>query len=1008
VFGFGWSFNYGATLFQTLGAEIGAVRGDGKVLRFVPAAGNAYNGEADVPDTLVKTVDGSGNPTGWQLKRAADDAVEVYDTTGKLTSITTRNGQVTTLTYSTGATPSSIAPKPGLLIGITDPFGRVINFTYNRMARVASVTDFAGAPYLFKYDEASSVVLSGQAPGTNLTSITFPDTRIRVFHYNEQAYTSSANQPNALTGITDENGSRFSIYKYDTAVRVIEEQHAGGANLYSIVYNVNGTNTVTSPLSATRTYAFQLTQRLNKLSGITGDACPSCGPAAQTFDTNGYEASHTDWNGNLTTYVRADPNGRPDLETSRTEASGSPVARTITTAWHSTFRLPTLITEPGRTTAYTYDANGNQLTKTVTDTTTSESRTWTWTYSAIGQVLTLDGPRTDVSDVTTYTYYADNDADLGKRGNVATITNAASQVTTVTSYDANGRPLSVTDPNGLVTTLTWAPRGWLTSRTVGSETTTYAYDYAGQLTRVTLPDLTYLQYTYDAAHRLTQVADNMGNKVVYTLDAMGNRIQEEVQDFSTTLRQIRSRVFDNLNQLYQDIGGTSPLTQITTYGYDNQGNLTSITDPLSHVTTNAYDALNRLMQVTYPMSGVAQFGRNALDQLTSVTDPRNNATTYTVNALDDVTQQVSPDTGTTARTFDAAGNVLTATDAKGQDTTFAYDALNRVTQATYDDGSKVEYAYDAGTNQKGRLTSLTEKDPGGTVITTTSFTYDLHGRLLTDTRAIGGINYVTAYGYDAAGRRASVTYPSGRRLDYAFDAVGRVYSINTEPPGGGSAQSIIHGAFYHPFGGLRSLTFANGQGYARTYDLDGRIADFTLGGTTMNVAFDDASRITGQSYFPAPGNTVTYGYDDRDWLTSTVTPATTFGFTYDPNGNRTSKTVGANTENYAYPGTSNKLSSITGGSVANYVHDANGSITNDGTNTFIYDVRGRLIGAATGLGAVTYGLNALGQRYAKTVGGVTTIFHYDERGRLIAESNPAGTVWVEYFYLGDVPVALLK
>jgi hypothetical protein len=71
-------------------------------------------------------------------------------------------------------------------------------------------------------------------------------------------------------------------------------------------------------------------------------------------------------------------------------------------------------------------------------------------------------------------------------------------------------------------------------------------------------------------------------------------------------------------------------------------------------------------------------------------------------------------------------------------------------------------------------------------------------------------------------------------------------------------------------------------------------------------------------------------------------------------------------------------------------------------------VRGRLIGAATGLGAVTYGLNALGQRYAKTVGGVTTIFHYDEAGRLIAESNASGTGWVEYFYLSDVPVALLK
>ena len=43
---------------------------------------------------------------------------------------------------------------------------------------------------------------------------------------------------------------------------------------------------------------------------------------------------------------------------------------------------------------------------------------------------------------------------------------------------------------------------------MGGETTTYTYDNAGQLTRVTLPDSSFLEYTYDAAHRLTQIADN--------------------------------------------------------------------------------------------------------------------------------------------------------------------------------------------------------------------------------------------------------------------------------------------------------------------------------------------------------------------------------------------------------------------------------------------------------------------------------------------------------------------
>src|SRR5207237_10381442 len=115
--------------------------------------------------------------------------------------------------------------------------------------------------------------------------------------------------------------------------------------------------------------------------------------------------------------------------------------------------------------------------------------------------------------------HANNQSDLGKHGNVQTITNAAGHVTQSTGYDANGRPLSITDPNGLVTTLTYHPRGWLTSRQVGVELTSYTYDGLGQLTKVTLPDGSYLQYTYDAAHRLTQINDSINNKIVYTLDA---------------------------------------------------------------------------------------------------------------------------------------------------------------------------------------------------------------------------------------------------------------------------------------------------------------------------------------------------------------------------------------------------------------------------------------------------------------------------------------------------------
>ena len=150
-----------------------------------------------------------------------------------------------------------------------------------------------------------------------------------------------------------------------------------------------------------------------------------------------------------------------------------------TTTWHATFRLPTSITEPApggtRTTTFTYDSSGNLTQKTVTapknDGTGATAR-----GPGPGPTRRSDACSTATDPrgkVTTYTYYADNDPDLGKRGNVHTITNPLGHVTQITAYDGNGRPLTIIDPNGLTTTLAYDARGRLTSRTVGGETTSY-------------------------------------------------------------------------------------------------------------------------------------------------------------------------------------------------------------------------------------------------------------------------------------------------------------------------------------------------------------------------------------------------------------------------------------------------------------------------------------------------------------------------------------------------------
>ena len=1032
-FGTRWSSRYFARLRDSSQGVIPVQMPNGRELEFdAPPTGSVYTADADISDKLERITDSSGNFLEWHLTTSSGDEQFAFDATGHLLRIRSRTLQDETLTYSTGDTP--IAPEAGYVISVSDPFGRQMNFTYDVNRRVVTMTDSGGGVYRFEYDGPS-----GPANANNLTKITFPDGQTRTYFYAEPAQinggaacaTPSPGLPNSLTGLQDENGVRYATWTYDCLGHVTSSAHAGGADSYTITYNANS-RLIVDPLGTSRTMSLT-PQRILGVAYNTGTTQPAASgaPSASSslsYDANGNVASKTDFDGNVTTYTY---DLTRNLQTSRVEAAGTPQARTISTQWHPAFRLPVAVAEPLRITSYVYNGDGGvncgvaadgtlvpgvlcsktiQPTSDATGTagfgaaSAGTARTWRYTYNANGSVLSMDGPRTDVADVTQYTYYANNDPDPGKRGNVASITNALGQVTQISSYNAHGQPLTIVDPNGLATNLSYDARLRLTSRNVGGEITTYGYDGVGQLLRVTLQDGSFLSYGYDAAHRLTGITDSAGNSIAYTLDPMGNRTREQVFDPGGSLAQTRSRVYDALNRLAQDIGAQSQTTQ---YAYDAQGNVTGVTDPLGHATANAYDALNRLVQVTDPGNGVTRYAYNGIDQLVSVSDPRNLTTSYSYDGLSNLNAQASPDTGSTANTYDAAGNLLTQTDAKDQTTTYAYDALNRVTSITFADGSTQNYGYDQGANGLGRLTFFAETNAANQITIVQDYAYDAHGRTIVENRNIGGVTYAFGYGYDTAGRLSGMSYPSGRTVAYGFDAAGRISQVSTTAPPatGGATQMVASNISYQPFGGVKSYMLGNGQLYARAYDQDGRIVAYGAGSQGASLGYDPAGRIV--SIADATSSN-TYGYDNLDRLTSAATPAGAFAYTYDPVGNRTSKTVGTATDTYAYSPTSNRLASISGSTSRSFSFDPNGSTIADGLNQYTYDARGRMVNATSPTGTAFYQVNALGQRVRKTTASDDRVFLYDLKGHLIAETSPAGAVLREYVYLNDIPLAVIQ
>ena len=272
---------------------------------------------------------------------------------------------------------------------------------------------------------------------------------------------------------------------------------------------------------------------------------------------------------------------------------------------------------------------------------------------------------------------------------------------------------------------------------------------------------------------------------------------------------------------------------------------------------------------------------------------------------------------------------------------------------------------------------------------------------------IAGASYTTAYRYDPAGRLSGMTYPSGRRVDYTLDSLGRISAITTTR--NNRTRIVLAAVTYRPLGEVQSFVFSNGQPYTRTFDLDGRISGYTLGDRAQVLRRDAAGRITASSDAANPANATQIGYDGLDRLTSFVTPSTSLNFSYDAVGNRLTQTIGANTYSYTYPATSNRLTSASGPAPLSFTYDAAGHTTATGKHLLIYDARGRLsqvINPANSALLASYQINALGQRVQKTAGtSPARVFLYDSAGHLIGEAGAAGRPLWDYIWLGDLPVA---
>jgi RHS repeat-associated protein len=413
------------------------------------------------------------------------------------------------------------------------------------------------------------------------------------------------------------------------------------------------------------------------------------------------------------------------------------------------------------------------------------------------------------------------------------------------TYDGRGRLSTLTHGSGVgarVSTLTYNPQGFLGTLTDPlSRTVQFTYDAAGRVTTQTLPDGRVLTSTYDANGNVASITppSRPAHAFTYTpLDLEGSYDPPDV--------------------------GVSP--DATTYAYNLDRQLTTITRPDGTTVTLAYDPGGRLSSLTLPRGPLSYTYQPTTGQLTTLTAPDSGTLAYTYNgSLLTSSTWTGPVAGSVSRTYDTDFRLASESVNGATPIAFTYDADSLLTAAgalslTRDPqhglltGSTLGNVSDTRSYSSfGELSSYAATVSDSPVFQV-AYTRDVLGRISEKTETIQGVPTTTAYAYDPAGRLTDVTLDGSLVAHYEYDANGNRLSV-TRPTGPVMGTYDAQDRLL-TYGGLTYTYTANGelqtatsgtQITTYTYDPLGNLVSVALPtGTQLEYVIDGQNRRVGK------------------------------------------------------------------------------------------------------------------------------------------------------------------
>ncbi|MEI6166096.1 MAG: DUF6531 domain-containing protein [bacterium] len=589
-------------------------------------------------------------------------------------------------------------------------------------------------------------------------------------------------------------------------------------------------------------------------------------------------------------------------------------------------------------------------------------------------------------------------------------------------YDADGRPLCLTDRLGGQTVTEYDENGypWRLTDALGQTRETIRDERGNGIATFDRRGVG-SSCVYDRNNNPILAVDPAGNRVTTTYDVQGNKSMETYQwagyprcpEADRPERLTIAYACDALNRITnQTVGVGRRDARTTLFRYNAAGQILAETDPLGNVRHQGYDACGNLTN-----SCLVDATGKWIEWSSSVYD-----------SADRVVMEIKGGLATNRFEYDPRGLKVASVDPHGHRTTFTYDRHRRLVATDDPDGTKHQVAYDRCGNKvrevvSGGAVSGYEWDAAGRLIRqvegfgrpdarVSSCLYDPLGRL---TARVNPLGHSTRNTYDEEGHVTSETNALGVPKTFYYDAAGRVtntvdalgFHITQSLDGRGKLWKLrdqrggVTTSRYDAYGRLIRTTDALGHSVVFEYDLrDNKISETDPRGVATRYEYDAANRVTNKV--------------SGVGLVASVSASTV----YDPLGRAVMSTLSGrpgsalSRTGRAFDPVGNLLA-ITGacGAVTCQAYDVMDRPIEErdaagGVTRTQYDPRGHVLARVDALGAMErFSYDVYGQMRTRTdEAGATTRYEVDLLGRVTNTVDALGGAESRQLDAGDHPV----